>query len=195
MASWAAVLWTCPVTTILAGSVTPPANSRSRVRKACFDEKSSGSWLTVCEVPRFSWRVNDPSPPRIATARTREVTGRAITPRVTRSQKPPFGSWEESTRARLASLGQLMRSPRRPRIAGRRVIDAAREASVTRMAPAPKLRKIDAGTMNIPSRASTTVRPLKNTARLAVAPAAPMASSLGNPFFRSSRYRDTMNSE
>ena len=37
--------------------------------------------------------------------------------------------------------------------------------------------------------------PLKKTARLAVAPAAPIASILSNPFFRSSRNRDTMNSE
>jgi hypothetical protein len=117
----------------------------------------------------------------------RETTGRDMTPRVTRPQKAPFGSWAESTRACLDSRGQLMRSPRRPTIAGRRVIDAASDARVTRMAPAARLRKMDTGMMSIPSREITTVSPLKNTARLAVAPAAPMASSLGKPFFRSSR--------
>ena len=63
------------------------------------------------------------------------------------------------------------------------------------MAPAASARKIVVGMMNIPSSASTTVMPLKNTARLAVAPAAPIASSFSKPFFRSSRNRDTMNSE
>ncbi len=63
------------------------------------------------------------------------------------------------------------------------------------MAPPARLRKIVVGMMNIPARASTTVRPLKKTARFAVAPAPPIASSFGNPLRRSSRYRDTMNNE
>ena len=67
--------------------------------------------------------------------------------------------------------------------------------NVTKIAPAASARKIVVGMMNMPSRARTTVMPLKNTARLAVAPAAPIASILSKPFFRSSRNRDTMNSE
>ena len=80
-------------------------------------------------------------------------------------------------------------------MAGRSVIDAPSAAIVTRIAPPASDRKIVAGKIIIPSRASTTVRPLKKTARFAVAPAAPIASSFAKPFFRSSRYRDTMNSE
>jgi hypothetical protein len=41
--------------------------------------------------------------------------------------------------------------------------------------------------ISMPSRASTTVTPLKNTARLAVEPERRIASSFSNPFFRSSR--------
>ena len=47
----------------------------------------------------------------------------------------------------------------------------------------------------MPSSARTTVIPLKNTARLAVPPARPIASSLSRPWSRSSRYRATMKSE
>ncbi len=72
-------------------------------------------------------------------------------------------------------------------MAGSSVIEAASDASVTTTAPVARLRKIETGMMNIPSRAITTVIPEKNTARFAVAPAAPIASSFGSPFFRSSR--------
>jgi len=88
-----------------------------------------------------------------------------------------------------------MRSPTLDKIAGSNVMEAAMDTSVTKMAPAASERKIVVGMMNIPRRASTTVIPLKNTARLAVAPAAAMASIFSKPFFRSSRNRDTMNSE
>ena len=50
---------------------------------------------------------------------------------------------------------------------------------VTRIAPVARLRKIVVGRMNIPSSASTTVSPLKNTARLAVPPVRAIASSFG----------------
>jgi len=56
MALCVALLETSPVTTILAGSVTPPENSFSSVMKPFFEGKSSESWLTVWEVPRFSWK-------------------------------------------------------------------------------------------------------------------------------------------
>ncbi len=42
----------------------------------------------------------------------------------------------------------------------------------------------------MPASARTTIIPLKNTARFAVAPAAPTASSFSRPRCRSSRYRD-----
>jgi hypothetical protein len=57
----------------------------------------------------------------------------------------------------------------------------------TKIAPAARLRKIVVGMISIPRRASTTVIPLKNTARLAVAPAASTASSFSSPRWRSSR--------
>ena len=43
------------------------------------------------------------------------------------------------------------------------------------MAPAPRPRNVLLGTISMPSRASTTLMPLNSTARLAVAPAAPIA--------------------
>ena len=54
---------------------------------------------------------------------------------------------------------------------------------------------IEVGTMNMPSSAITNVEPLKSTARLAVAPVRAIASSLPSPCPRSSRYRETTNSE
>ena len=63
------------------------------------------------------------------------------------------------------------------------------------IAPPARLRKIVFGTISSPSNARTTVIPLKNTARLAVAPARPIASSFSRPWSRSSRYRATMKSE
>ena len=88
-----------------------------------------------------------------------------------------------------------MRSPSRLRIAGSRVSAASTAANTAAMAPMPRLAKIDIGTMSMPTMASTTVMPLKNTALEAVAAAAPMASSLSRPPARSSRYRETMNRE
>ena len=41
--------------TICAGSVSPPANSRSSVRNAAF-AGTSGSWLMFVELPLFSWK-------------------------------------------------------------------------------------------------------------------------------------------
>ena len=51
------------------------------------------------------------------------------------------------------------------------------------------------GTISRPSSASTTVRPLNSTARLAVPPVTAIASSLSRPRARSSRKREMMNSE
>ena len=45
----------------------------------------------------------------------------------------------------------------------------------------PRLRRIVSGTITIPSSASTNAIPLKSTARLAVAPAAAIASILSRP--------------
>ena len=85
--------------------------------------------------------------------------------------------------------------PSRLRTAGSSVIDAATETSTTMIAPPARPRKIVVGTRSMPESAITTVRPLKKTARFAVAPERPIERSLSPPFRRSSRYRDTMNNE
>ena len=81
----------------------------------------------------------------------------------------------------------LTRSPSRLSTAGSSVSAASTVMVTTRMAPMARLTKMSVGTMSMPSRASTTVMPLKNTARLAVAPVTAMASILSRPRARSSR--------
>ena len=99
------------------------------------------------------------------------------------------GQSSQSNPTRFAGL------PSRLMTAGRSVIDAATETSTTMMAPPARPRKIVVGTRSMPDSAMTTVRPLKKTARFAVAPERPIARSLSPPLRRSSRYRDTMNNE
>ena len=72
--------------------------------------------------------------------------------------------------------------PSRLRTAGRSVIEAATETSTTMMAPPARPRKIVVGTRSMPESAITTVRPLKKTARFAVAPERPIERSLSPPF-------------
>ena len=83
--------------------------------------------------------------------------------------------------------GQLTRSPSSESTAGSSVIDDATETSTTTIAPPARLRKIVVGTSSMPASATTTVMPLKNTARDAVAPDARIASSFSRPSWRSSR--------
>jgi hypothetical protein len=71
--------------------------------------------------------------------------------------------------------------------AGSKVSEAATATSTTAIAPAAIERKIVVGFSSIPASASTTVIPEKNTARLAVPPAAPIAASWSRPRPRSSR--------
>ena len=54
-AACASVEPTSPVITISAGSVNPPANSRSSVRNAAF-AGTSGSWAMLVELPLFNWK-------------------------------------------------------------------------------------------------------------------------------------------
>jgi hypothetical protein len=63
------------------------------------------------------------------------------------------------------------------------------------MVPKPKLMKMFIGMISRPARTRITVMPLKKTARVAVAPAVAIDSSTLTPLVRSSRKRDTMNSE
>ena len=71
--------------------------------------------------------------------------------------------------------------------AGSSVIDAATETSTTMIAPPASPRKIVVGTSSMPASARTTVRPLKNTARFAVAPDRPIAQLVASLSARSSR--------
>ena len=91
------------------------------------------------------------------------------------------------------SQGQLTHSPKTESRAGSSVIDTATDTKTTMIAPPARLRKIVVGTRSMPANARTTVKPLKNTARDAVAPDARIASFFSRPLCRSSRYRDTMN--
>ena len=59
----------------------------------------------------------------------------------------------------------------------------------------PTLKKAVNGVSSIPTSAITTTEPLTRTAREAVAPAVAMASIFSRPRRRSSRKRETMNSE
>ena len=119
-------------------------------------------------------------------AATSHRMGLPMTVAVILSHMPPILS-TLSRAALRRTRPLLMRSPISEMTAGSSVIDAPMASSTTMIAPRPRLRKIVLGTNSIPSSASTTVRPLKNTARLAVAPVRPMASSLSKPRTRSSR--------
>ncbi len=257
-----------------AGAFAPDFGKYStRARNACLVWMSSGSVVMPdrpCLIPRPSssgWGCSQNGSDRTIrklAESTRLITGRAMTARLARSQKPPgrpCSIWPcrmrreshddslrsqrvrtdggrdepEETRQRrrdhrvlrradaivatapattimprsarafaiLDIHGQSSQSdptrlagvPSRLRTAGRSVIDAATETSTTMMAPPARPRKIVVGTRSMPESAITTVRPLKKTARFAVAPERPIARSLSPPFRRSSRYRDTMNNE
>ena len=128
-------------------------------------------------------------------ARSRYVHGRAITRRVCLSQNPPARPCSRVRPRPKTRPGFTRRSENNAIRAGSRLIDNAIEISTTRIAPPARPRKIVVGTSIMPASASTTVRPLKNTARFAVAPDRPIASRLSCPFARSSRYLETMNSE
>ena len=65
----------------------------------------------------------------------------------------------------------------------------------TKMAPKPMAMNTLDDTNSIPIRPSTTAIPLKETARVAVDPALPIASTFSRPERRSSRYRATMKRE
>ena len=117
-----------------------------------------------------------------------------MTARVMVSQNPPARPCS-MFRPRPNTRPALILSPRMDKIAGSNVIDSANEINTTMIAPPASPRKIVVGTNNMPARASTTVSPLKKTARLAVAPDIPIDSSLSRPRARSSRYLDTMKSE
>jgi hypothetical protein len=90
-------------------------------------------------------------------------------------------------RPTYGSRSALTRSPSSPSSAGSSVSAAATETIPTVIAPTARLFMMFEGTSSIPVRAITKTDPLNSTARLAVALAAPIASSSARPRPRSSR--------
>ena len=72
-------------------------------------------------------------------------------------------------------------------MAGRSVSAAITETIPTVIAPTARLFMMFEGTSSIPVSAITKIEPLNSTARLAVAPAAAIASCSASPATRSSR--------
>jgi hypothetical protein len=122
-----------------------------------------------------------------AAEATRLTTGRRKTAPAIAPQKRPSLASRSAMRPKKGTRHAFTRSPRRLRSAGSKVSAAITETMATRIAPAARLRKIELGTSTSPNIASTKASPLKRTARLAVAPAAPIASSFSRPCERSSR--------
>ena len=119
------------------------------------------------------------------------MTARTIAPQKRPSAPVPFSALRPISGIRSA----LTRSPSRLRTAGSSVVAASTEVMPTRIAPAARLRKIVFGMISSPSIAMTKAKPLNSTARFAVAPVAPIASSFSRPAVRSSRNRETTKSE
>ena len=69
------------------------------------------------------------------------------------------------------------------------------DTMTTAIAPKAMEKNSVCGTIRTPTSAMTTVAPLKNTVRFAVAPVRATASRLLSPRANSSRKRDTTNSE
>ena len=124
---------------------------------------------------------------RTVTVATSAITGRRMTWATIRHQTPRWSvpSWDR--RPKTGTRSASIRSPSRLRMAGSSVSAAMTATSTARIAPAARLTKIFVGTISIPTSASTTVNPLKSTARLAVSPATVIASRCSRPPRRSSR--------
>ena len=172
-----------PSTTISTGEPSPPEKSLSKTRNACLDSTSSGRVLTP-ENPSACRGREEAASRSTPAATTRLTTGRPMTVRVIRSQNRPCRS---GCRRPSDAEPRSTRSPSSASTAGSRVSEAITATTTTRIAPSPMLRKMVLGSSSMPARATTTVRPLNNTARLAVAPPRSIASSLSPPAARSSR--------
>ena len=118
---------------------------------------------------------------------TRAITGRRMTATTIRHHTPWRALPSAARRPNTGTRSDSIRSPSRLRTAGSSVSAATTATSTARIAPAARLTKIFVGTISIPTSASTTVIPLKSTARLAVSPATVIASRCSRPPRRSSR--------
>ena len=99
---------------------------------------------------------------------------------------------------RLPIHGTRRRSTRSPRTissAGWKVSATRIDTNATAIAPTARLRSVESGIRNMPSIASMKATPLKTTARVAVPATMRIASCVEAPWWRSSRSRETMNSE
>ena len=117
---------------------------------------------------------------------SRLSNGRRMTPRTTAPQKRPSCPLP-MLRPMNGTRSAFTRSPSSPSSAGSRVRAASTETMPTAIAATARLFITFEGTSSIPLSAITNTEPLKSTARLAVAPAAAIASSSTRPLTRSSR--------
>ena len=185
-----------PSTTIWIGLTRPAENFWLTMPNACFDSKLFGR-LETPETPVFMVTSGEAASSSTPTPTAMARPGRRIARCATRASHDDL-PWERPSMSRLPRYGtlrRLTRGPSRPRTAGSRVSAANTAEATTRIAPAARLTKMLVGTMSMPSSASTTVMPLKKTARPAVPPATATASGTERPCASSSRKRDTMNSE
>ena len=120
------------------------------------------------------------------------MIGRCTTASTSRAHMPPpVGRGRPSTGTRPRST----RSPRIDSRAGRKVRLPATATAITEIVPRAIERNSVSGRMNSPATEIITARPLKKTARPAVALAVSMAARMSRPARRSERKRVTMKSE
>ena len=183
-----------PSITTFAGASAPKPKSCCRATKPSLARRPSGKVLT----PDMPMLIEN-SGVAIATSRppasARLNQGRRMTAYEMRSQTPPVLPTGPERPPMNGTRNRFTPSPIRLRTAGSSVSEAATAATTTRIAPIPTLKKSVNGTISMPSSAITTVSPLTSTARLAVAPAAAIASTFSRPRARSSRKRETTISE
>ena len=124
------------------------------------------------------------------------ATGARVTRPTTRDHiRPSAPALSSVRRPSHGTRSAFTRSPSNAMTAGSRVSAASTVTTPTSTAPVARLRRIVSGTSTMPSIASTNAEPLKRTARQAVDPTVPIASSFSWPRRRSSLNRETTNSE
>ena len=175
------------------GWIEAPGNPFCRTSKPWRDAMEAGKVSTPAE-PRSMEKYSEASSASIPPATMRLITGRRMTPLLTRSQKPP-GRPVAPVLCRKGTRRAFTRSPIAPRRAGSRVSAASRAVKTATMAPRAMLWKRVDGTRNRPPRARMTARALNSTERVAVEADRPIASTLSRPAALSSLYRETTNSE
>jgi len=176
-----------PSITISTSSTVPTPNSSSSRTNPCLEANRSGS-VRIPGKPVGKSSTGTASAISTAVETSADRSGARITPRTTRDHtRPSAPALRSIRRPSHGSRTAFTRSPSSERRAGRSVSAASTETIPTRIAPAARLRRIVSGTSTIPIIARTNAVPLKSTARHAVLPATPIASSFARPPLRSSR--------